>query len=116
LRIHHGAVDRAALTCRPPSQVLAEVIHTLRALGLEVRMDGHCKIRCVRRRAQIQRRFTISSSRNGPIYGDPTVDSGEEIRFAIEICRFRNLPGLYIVDIRRLRGNLWAYKFIYHKL
>lgn len=51
-----------------------------------------------------------------PIYGDPSIDNGDEVRFAVEVCRFKNLPGLYIVDIRRLKGNVWAYKFLYHKL
>lgn len=51
-----------------------------------------------------------------PIYGDASIDNGDEIRFSVEICRFKNLPGLYIVDIRRLRGNPWAYKFLYNKL
>lgn len=51
-----------------------------------------------------------------PIYGDASIDNGDEIRFAVEVCRFQNLPGLYIIDIRRLRGNVWAYKFLYHKL
>lgn len=51
-----------------------------------------------------------------PIYGDSSIDNGDEIRFAVEVCRFQNLPGLYIIDIRRLKGNVWAYKFLYHKL
>lgn len=50
------------------------------------------------------------------LYGDPTTDSGEEIRFVVELCRIKNLPGLYIVDIKRMKGNLWAYKFLYHTL
>jgi hypothetical protein len=50
------------------------------------------------------------------IYGDPLVDSGDEVRFSVEICRIKNLPGLYIVDMRRLRGNVWAYKFLYRSL
>ncbi|CAB5210874.1 uncharacterized protein OCT59_000086 [Rhizophagus irregularis] len=50
------------------------------------------------------------------LYGDSTVDSGEEIRFAVELCRIKNLPGLYIVDIKRMKGNLWGYKFLYHTL
>ena len=58
----------------------------------------------------------FTSGQQQPIYGDPSIDSGEEIRFIVEICRFQNLPGLYIVDVRRLRGNVWAYKFLYHKL
>ncbi|KAF9991356.1 hypothetical protein BGZ80_009193, partial [Entomortierella chlamydospora] len=49
-----------------------------------------------------------------PLYGEDSIDSGEEIRFSIELCRIKNLDGLYSVDIRRVRGNLWAYKFLYH--
>lgn len=51
-----------------------------------------------------------------PMYGDPATDPGEEVRFNVEICRLKNLPGIYIVDINRLRGNVWAYKFLYQKL
>jgi hypothetical protein len=50
------------------------------------------------------------------IYGDPNVDPGEEVRFSVELCKIKNLPGLYIVDMRRMRGNVWAYKFIYRTL
>ncbi|CAG8521529.1 4395_t:CDS:2, partial [Scutellospora calospora] len=68
--------------------------------------------------------MTLTSPMNSPVstlapevlYGDPTTDSGEEIRFAVELCRLKNLPGLYIVDIKRMKGNLWAYKFLYHTL
>ncbi|KAF9576820.1 hypothetical protein EC968_003327 [Mortierella alpina] len=49
-----------------------------------------------------------------PLYGEDAIDSGEEIRFSIELCRIKNLHGLYSVDIRRMKGNLWAYKFLYH--
>lgn len=48
------------------------------------------------------------------LYGDPVVDPGEEVRFSMEVCKIKNLPGLYIVDIRRMRGNVWSYKFLYH--
>ncbi|KAF8967409.1 hypothetical protein BGZ46_000169 [Entomortierella lignicola] len=56
-------------------------------------------------------RFTLPTE---PLYGEEAIDSGEEIRFSIELCRIKNLHGLYSVDIRRVRGNLWAYKFLYH--
>ncbi|KAF9325026.1 hypothetical protein BG006_011452 [Podila minutissima] len=49
-----------------------------------------------------------------PLYGEDSIDSGEEIRFSIELCRIKNLKGIYCVDIRRMKGNLWAYKFLYH--
>ncbi|CEP15435.1 hypothetical protein [Parasitella parasitica] len=53
---------------------------------------------------------------NPTIYGDSNVDPGEEVRFSVELCKIKNLPGLYIVDMRRMRGNVWAYKFIYRTL
>ncbi|KAI1311956.1 hypothetical protein EDD11_003236 [Mortierella claussenii] len=56
-------------------------------------------------------RFRMPSE---PLYGEEAIDSGEEIRFSIELCRIKNLHGLYSVDIRRMKGNLWAYKFLYH--
>ncbi|KAF8927862.1 hypothetical protein BGZ58_010070 [Dissophora ornata] len=49
-----------------------------------------------------------------PLYGEESIDSGEEVRFSIEVCRIKNLNGIYCVDIRRMKGNLWAYKFLYH--
>ncbi|CAD6916201.1 unnamed protein product [Tilletia controversa] len=51
-----------------------------------------------------------------PIYGEGHVDGGQEVRFSVEITRIKNLSGLYSLDIRRMKGNLWAYKFIYHAL
>lgn len=60
--------------------------------------------------------YATPEQRIEPVYGDPQTDSGEEVRFMVEICRLKNLPGIYIVDISRLRGNVWAYKFLYHKL
>ncbi|KAK4516702.1 uncharacterized protein ATC70_011680 [Mucor velutinosus] len=57
-----------------------------------------------------------SNTKPATIYGDPNVDPGEEVRFSVELCKIKNLPGLYIVDMRRMRGNVWAYKFIYRTL
>ena len=51
-----------------------------------------------------------------PLYGDASVDGGQEIRFSVEVTRIKNLTGLYSLDIRRMKGNLWAYKFVYQAL
>ncbi|KAI8379739.1 uncharacterized protein BYT42DRAFT_569866 [Radiomyces spectabilis] len=59
---------------------------------------------------------SANSTMEATIYGDPVVDPGEEVRFSVELCKIKNLPGLYIVDIRRLHGDIWAYKFLYHTL
>ena len=51
-----------------------------------------------------------------PLYGEASVDGGQEVRFSVEVTKIKNLPGLYSLDIRRMKGNLWAYKFLYHAL
>ncbi|RIA81870.1 hypothetical protein C1645_670654, partial [Glomus cerebriforme] len=128
LRVHHGAVDQSALTSRAPYEVFIVVKQTLVSMGIEIKREGDFKVRCVRRKRKIIDNGNDSTS--SPInnhsnsilttpeilYGDSTVDSGEEIRFAVELCRIKNLPGLYIVDIKRMKGNLWGYKFLYHTL
>ncbi|KAG0151569.1 hypothetical protein CROQUDRAFT_650978 [Cronartium quercuum f. sp. fusiforme G11] len=49
-----------------------------------------------------------------PAYADdPSVDSGDDVRFTVEITRLRGLSGLYAVDIKRLKGSLWSFKYLY---
>lgn len=57
-----------------------------------------------------------TTSSSTALYGESSVDGGQEVRFSVEITRLKNLPGLYSLDTRRLRGNLWAYKFVYTAL
>lgn len=42
-----------------------------------------------------------------------SVDIGDEVKFNVELCRIKNLPGLYLLNIKRLRGSVWSFKFIY---
>ncbi|KAJ1549824.1 hypothetical protein HK405_002194, partial [Cladochytrium tenue] len=37
-----------------------------------------------------------------------------EIKFYVELERVKNLPGLSVVDFKRLRGDIWAFKRLYH--
>ncbi len=48
LRIHHGAVDRAAITTRPPPEVMALVKKVLGGMGIEVQLESEYKYRCIR--------------------------------------------------------------------
>lgn len=113
MQIHQGAIDRSALTSQSPTLVLKEAARILRILGIETKFESEFVMRCHRRKA---RSAEDNDSQLEPIYGDASIDNGDEIRFIVEMCRFKNLPGLYIVDVRRLKGNAWAYKFLYHKL
>jgi protein-serine/threonine kinase len=47
------------------------------------------------------------------VYGDPTQDQGDEVRFYVELTRLDGLKDTYSIDIRRLKGNLRSYKFLY---
>ncbi|KAJ3299226.1 hypothetical protein HDU76_006374, partial [Blyttiomyces sp. JEL0837] len=44
---------------------------------------------------------------------EPVVD---EIKFNVEIEKIKNLQGLHVVDFKRLRGDIWAFKKMYHVL
>lgn len=48
-----------------------------------------------------------------PIYGSAQHDQGDEVRFSVELTRLDRLEGTYSLDIRRMKGNLRSYKFLY---
>ncbi|KAJ3081773.1 hypothetical protein HDU99_004709 [Rhizoclosmatium hyalinum] len=37
----------------------------------------------------------------------------EEISFTVEIQKVKDMPGMYVVDFRRLKGDKWAFKRLY---
>jgi serine/threonine protein kinase len=48
------------------------------------------------------------------IYGDRNQDLGDEIRFSIELTKMDRLSDMYSITMRRLKGNLRSYKFVYN--
>lgn len=48
--------------------------------------------------------------------GSASGDGGHEVRFTVELTRIVRLQGLYSVDIRRMKGNVWSYKYLYESL
>ena len=49
----------------------------------------------------------------GPLYGDRSSDQGDEVRITVELTRIDGLDDTFSLDIRRIKGNLRSYKFIY---
>ncbi|KAJ7778159.1 hypothetical protein B0H16DRAFT_879621 [Mycena metata] len=47
------------------------------------------------------------------VYGHQAEDVGDEVRFSVELTRLDRLKDTYSLDIRRLKGNLKSYKFLY---
>jgi len=56
------------------------------------------------------------SSPSEPLYGDTAQDAGDEVRFSVELTRLDRLNDTFSLDIRRLKGNLRSYKFLYDTL
>ena len=56
------------------------------------------------------------SSLPEPLYGDTAQDAGDEVRFSVELTRLDRLNDTLSLDIRRLKGNLRSYKFLYDTL
>lgn len=51
-----------------------------------------------------------------PMYGDAQTDVADEVKFNVELTRVRDLQGVYCVDVRRLKGELKSFKFVYQNL
>lgn len=51
------------------------------------------------------------------VYGDPaSQDQRDKVTMSIELTKLDQLEGMYSLDIRRLKGNLRSYKFLYDSL
>ncbi|KAJ1989488.1 hypothetical protein H4R33_002040 [Dimargaris cristalligena] len=50
-----------------------------------------------------------------PVYGELYIDAAGEVRLTVDICKLKNLPHLLTVRVRRQRGNIWSYKFLYNE-
>ncbi|CAK5261918.1 unnamed protein product [Mycena citricolor] len=139
LRVHHGAVDHEMITASRPPEVMQHIREVLLGMGVSVQSEGEFKFRSsflqgsrvfrglMPRRAPSPAR-SIASEKNGDltspvsapevdaVYGEPSEDIGDEVRFSVELTRLDRLKDMYSMDIRRLKGNLKSYKFLYETL
>ena len=124
LGIHRGAIDQTTITTQPPSKVMKHANKILREMGVQIQEESAFHYRCIRagRRGVLldldhgqsqSRPDESSSSEVVSLYGGPTEDLGDEVRFSVELTRLGGLNDTYSLDIRRLKGNLRSYKFIY---
>ena len=113
----------------PPTQAEIERSIKIPSSPMSPSMSSGGSIRNFLRRGSSQQNVpqsptTVSALNNASaggaypptLYGEASVDGGQEVRFSVEITKIKNLPGLYSLDIRRMRGNVWAYKFCYTAL
>jgi protein-serine/threonine kinase len=60
--------------------------------------------------------MTVASGMTEPLYGEKVFDQWDEVRFSVELTRIDRLDDTFSLDIRRLKGNLRSYKFLYDTL
>ena len=125
LGIHRGAIDQTTITTQPPSKVMRHANKILREMGVQIQEESAFHYRCIRAgrrgvlldldhgQSQLRPDDSSSSSEVVLLYGSPTEDLGDEVRFSVELTRLGGLNDTYSLDIRRLKGNLRSYKFIY---
>ncbi|KAI4294416.1 hypothetical protein K523DRAFT_241467 [Schizophyllum commune Tattone D] len=124
LRPHAGALDTRMLTTENPAIVIARAKEVLAGMGLEIQVEHECKLRCIRPKKtaafdddavdlSIDAESVPVQGAVEPLYGPPTHDALDEVRFALEITAFKNLEGQFLIEIRRLKGGLKSYKFLY---
>lgn len=135
LGIHRGAIDQTTITTQPPSKVMKHVNKILQEMGVQIQEESAFHYRCIRAsrrgvlldldhhgQSQSPRPDDSSSSTSevllpsSLLYGGPTEDLGDEVRFSVELTRLGGLNDTYSLDIRRLKGNLRSYKFIYDSI
>ncbi|KAI9206378.1 uncharacterized protein BJ171DRAFT_29245 [Polychytrium aggregatum] len=58
----------------------------------------------------------ISPGPGAPDLIDPPLELLEDIRFHVEIQKIKNLDGLYVVEFKRMKGDIWAFKKLYQDL
>ncbi|KAF9791971.1 hypothetical protein BJ322DRAFT_997880 [Thelephora terrestris] len=121
INVHQGAVDPSTVTSAPPTEVMKHVLGVLQGMGVVITEESKFRLRCVRplrRDSDASDRTTASegSTNSDTIYGDQSEDSGGEVRFSVELTEISGLKSTYSLDIRRLKGPLRSYKYMYDSL
>lgn len=49
-------------------------------------------------------------------FSNPPPSKQKEVSFYISLQRIKNLDGLLIVDVKRLKGDIWQFKTLYHQI
>ncbi|PPQ64122.1 hypothetical protein CVT24_008733 [Panaeolus cyanescens] len=122
LNVHRGAIDAGfviSLTRISPFKVMERVTERLRELGVHVEEESKYNYLCTRpKKAEDGGDKTLPSTAGTALYGATAADNdlGGEVRFSVELTTMQGLPGTYSLDIRRLKGNVRSYSFIYNAL
>lgn len=143
IAIHRGAIDNTTVTQRPPNEVMTQIRGILDSIGICVQPESNFRFRCIRP-SQSSYASEVSHGANEPVCipwikslqtltvslsqvtAEATAstiyaknisrDPAGEVRFSVELTRLSGLSDTYSLDIRRLKGNLRSYQFLYETI
>jgi len=100
---------------------MRHILGVLQGMGVAITEESKFRLRCVRplrRDSGASDRTTSSddSTSSDTLYGDQSEDPGSEVRFTVELTEISGLKSTYSLDIRRLKGPLRSYKYMYDSL
>ncbi|KAI0334266.1 Pkinase-domain-containing protein [Cubamyces sp. BRFM 1775] len=105
-----GGMLRGLLMRRQSSQVSTGTLHQV-SPSLESEATSETVLAAAAPAVEVPSPISLET-----IYGDTQQDAGDEVRFSVELTRLDRLDDTYSLDIRRLKGNLRSYKFLYDTL
>jgi hypothetical protein len=139
IKSHHGLIDQRALTTMDPEDLMELIINTLKEFEMKFTNSNEAFKLVVETPVKDSR--SVESHKKG-IFGNiiqkfryislfglkynrgfdgqdftdsidlKGIDS--YVKFNIMIHRINNLKGLYIIDLKRVKGDIWQFKKLYH--
>jgi hypothetical protein len=141
LKAHSGPIDQRALTSLPADVLMERVIKILQMMDLEVTTTtdpfklvaeriptlGHKTSQSTTKSGKsvsfFQKLRYISTfgfqynrGYDGSMVPPPTPTTHSYMKFHVMIHRIKHLKGLVIVDLKRIKGDIWEFKRIYHDI
>jgi Kinase associated domain 1 len=127
MRYHTGPIDQRVLSSRDPTTLVTLIKKTCYKLDLEIISSSTDPYKFkVLRNGIIKGNFVSAILDKISIFGRDRGYDGteiaknelplpdqESIKVYISVRRIKNLKGLYTVDVKRVRGDVWQFKRVY---
>jgi hypothetical protein len=141
LKAHSGPIDQRALTSLPADILLERVFKILKLMDLEITATADPFKLVVERIPTLGHKTSQSTTKSGKsvsffqklryistfgfqynrgydgsMVPPPTPTTQSYMKFHVMIHRIKHLKGLVIVDLKRIKGDIWEFKRIYHDI
>jgi hypothetical protein len=142
LKAHSGPIDQRALTSLPADVLLEKVVKILNAMNFDITVTTDPFKLVVEQIPSLDHKRSQSTTKSGnkgvsffqkiryistfgfqynrgfdgSMIPPPQPESKSYLKFHVMIHRIKHLKGLVIVDLKRIKGDIWEFKRIYHDI